>query len=54
MAISLAVVDDVVESLVDVITTYRTGLALSDEQLAAPPRPSPPTAASGTGPAPGI
>jgi hypothetical protein len=33
MAISLAVVDDAIESLVDVITTYRTGKALSDEQL---------------------
>jgi len=33
MAISLAVLDDVIESLVDVITTYRAGPALSDELL---------------------
>jgi len=33
MAISRPVVDDVIESLVDVITTFRAGLALSDEQL---------------------
>ena len=32
MVISLAVVDDVIESLVDVITTYRAGKALSEEQ----------------------
>jgi len=50
----LAVLDDVIESLVDVITTYRTGKAPSDERSSTPPRPPRPTPASGMGPTRGI